>query len=138
MKEIDSTELAITPDTLFLDSSKGSSADLNILSDEIWIVQADVEWLNISSQSGSNDKIIRITTNSTNYLNDERIGNVFVVAGVVSRRVVIVQEGSFDTIPPLAPSNFIATTDYTGLEVYLNWSKNIEDDLDFIGGNNGN
>jgi len=131
MKEIDSTELAITQDTLFLDSSKGSSADLNILSDGIWIVQADVEWLNISSESGSNDRIIRIATNSTNYLNDERIGNVFVVAGVVSRRVVIVQEGSFDTIPPLTPSNFTATTDYTGLEVYLNWSKNIEDDLDF-------
>ena len=38
---------------------------------------------------------------------------------------------SIDNIAPEAPTNLTATTTYQGLEVFLNWDKNIEDDLSY-------
>jgi len=123
--------LSVTPTSLELDYEEGSFGNISIISNIDWEIISDTTWINISPKSGSNNGMVKITTKSTNTSTNPRSTIISVIGNEVVRTLEVTQLGWIDTLPPAAPTGFIAEVLDLANGILLTWNKNIEDDLSY-------
>ncbi len=87
-----SPSITISPSSLSLGSTSGSSGILNVNSNITWTVSNPVTWLNVTPNSGTNNGTVNVTANSDNLTGAARTATLdFSGSGGLSELVTVTQ-----------------------------------------------
>jgi len=90
----DVATLNVSPTSIYLNNSSGSTGSFNISSNTSWNITDDIEWLSISPVSGSNNGAITVTTTSENTDTSPRTATVTISGtGFSNKTVQVIQQG---------------------------------------------
>jgi len=90
-----SNTLTVSPTTIAIGSTSGSTGTFDITSNTSWNVTNDASWLSVSPASGSNNGTVTVTATSANTDASPRTATVTVSGTDVSdKTVTVTQEGS--------------------------------------------
>lgn len=96
--------LTISPQSITVASTSGSTANVDVTSNTSWTVTNDATWLTVSPTSGSGNGSVTVTTSSANTTTNPRSGIVtFSASGVSSTTVIVTQSTATSNSPPNKP-----------------------------------
>jgi len=122
-------ELTVTPTSLTLDQTSGSSETFSITSNISWEINIDANWLDVSPISGSENGIVTVTTNSANTETNHRTATVIVSGTDVSpQNVTVIQEGESSSEINITSPQY-STNWQIGTNNEISWIDNVSENV---------